>query len=268
MHERDEIAAAAARHWERMVQEGCGFTRPWLDLTPDLLRRYVAGELDPVPESLTCMYPARVLADVAGKDVLCLAAGGGQQSAVFGVLGARVTVVDLAPGQLEGDKKAAAHYGYPVTTLCADMRDLSGLENASFDLVYQPASMAYVPDVRPVYAGVARVLRVGGKYRVAFTNPATQFVDMDDWDGEGYRIHVPYAVKARQHEGTGVTEFRHYWRDIFGGLLDLGFSIQTVCEAPHHLRQDVEAAPGSWAHILSYVQWGLAIVARKERVAI
>ena len=53
------------------------------------------------------------------KDVLCLAAGGGQQSAVFGLLGARVTVIDFTQGQLDGDITAAKHYGYPVETICA-----------------------------------------------------------------------------------------------------------------------------------------------------
>ena len=133
----DEIATTNEKHWNRMVQEGCGFTVPWLDLDRDLIRRYAAGELERVPEPLTVMYPAGVLANVAGKEVLCLASGGGQQSAVFGLLGARVTVVDLAEGQLEGDRKAAAHYGYEVTTVHADMRDLSCIADESFDLVYQ-----------------------------------------------------------------------------------------------------------------------------------
>lgn len=43
---------------------------------------------------MTCIYPAGLLADIDGKDVLCLASGGGQQSAVFSLLGAKVTVVD------------------------------------------------------------------------------------------------------------------------------------------------------------------------------
>ena len=158
---QDEIGSVNERHWERMVKEGCGFTRPWLDLDRALVRQYAQGQLDPVPAPLIEMYPANVLADVEGKDVLCLASGGGQQSAVFGLLGARVTVVDLAEGQLEADRTAAAYYGYEVTTIRADMRDLSCIGDESFSMVYQAPSMAYVPDVRQVYAEVARVLRAG-----------------------------------------------------------------------------------------------------------
>jgi len=264
---RDEIGTANKRHWERMVQEGCGFTQPWLNLDRALIRQYVHGQLDPVPGPLIEIYPAHLLADVEGQDVLCLASGGGQQSAVFGLLGARVTVVDLAEGQLEGDRVAAAHYGYEVTAICADMRDLCCLGDESFALVYQAPSMAYVPDVRPVYAEVARVLRADGLYRVCFTNPATEFVDWNSWDGDGYRITLPYAERVERPAGDGLVgsmQFRHYMADIFDGLLTVGLSIQQVQDDPqYYLRQNAEAQPGSWEHWLTYVG-AFAIVARKR----
>jgi SAM-dependent methyltransferase len=266
MRIQDEIGAANRRHWEKMVQERCGFTRPWLDLNRTLLRRYAHGQLEPVPAPLLEIYPANLLADVQGRDLLCLASGGGQQSAVFGLLGARVTVVDLAEGQLAGDRTAAAHYGYEVTTICADMRDLSGLGDGTFDLVYQAPSMAYVPEVRPVYAEVFRVLRSNGIYRVCFTNPATEFVDWDSWDGEGYRIAKPYSdrIEGSTEEGAeGSIQFRHTMADIFNGLVETGFSIQQVEDDPQYFaQQNAQAQPGSWEHWLTYVG-GFAVVARK-----
>jgi SAM-dependent methyltransferase len=267
MTKKDEIAEINERHWERMVVEGCGFTRPWLDLDITVLRQYVSGSLSAAPGPLMDIYPPGVLADVEGKDVLCLASGGGQQSAVFGLLGARVTVVDLTAGQLAGDRQAAAHYGYPVTTIQGDMRDLSDLGEQSFDLVYQAPSISYVPDVRPVYAQVSRVLRAGGTYRVEFTNPATQFVDMEDWDGCGYRISVPYTVRRVEKEGREAADFRHFLGDIFNGLLEAGFVIQAVHEAPCHLQNKADAEPGSWEHWLTYVQGQFAIVATKQYAA-
>jgi ubiquinone/menaquinone biosynthesis C-methylase UbiE len=175
-----------------------------------------------------------------------------------------VTVVDLTEGQLEGDRVAADHYGYEVTTIRADMRRLSFLADGSFDLVYQAPSMAYIPDVRQVYAQVARVLRVGGSYRVALTNPAVEFVDMDSWDGEGYRITTPYTVRRVDYDEDGSVQFRHYLSDIFNGLIEAGLSIQWVQEAPYHLQQDVRAEPGGWEHMLTYVPWTFAILARKK----
>ncbi|MFB3041326.1 MAG: class I SAM-dependent methyltransferase [Candidatus Poribacteria bacterium] len=256
----DEIATTNKQHWENMVKSECGFTCPWLNLDIGLIRQYASGQLEDASEPLIEMYPSKLLTEVEDKDVLCLAVGGGQQSAVFGLLGARVTVVDLAEGQLDGDRKAAAHYGYEVTTIQADMRNLSCLDDDSFDLVYG-TGMCYVPDVRNVYSGVARVLRTGGVYRVDFANPATEFVDCDDWDGEGYRITRPYSERSRRRN-DGAVEFRHYLGDIFNGLLAVGLSLQQVQESPHYHRQNSQASPGDWTHWLTYVV-GFAIVAKK-----
>jgi SAM-dependent methyltransferase len=268
MNERDEIAATNRQHWDRMVKEGCGFTRPCLNLDRNIICHYIAGRLDSVPAPLLEMYPAGVLADVAGKDVLCLASGGGQQSAVFGLLGARVTVADIVEGQLEGDRLAAGHYGYEVTTLCADMRDLSCLGDETFDLVYQAPSMSYVPDVREVYTEVARVLRDGGRYRVCFTNPVAEFVDWNSWDGEGYRITMPYRERVQGPDeggGNDSIQFRHSMTDIFNGLLVTGLSIQEVHDDPQYFRKEnIEAPPGTWVHLLTYAG-AFAIVARKTR---
>lgn len=258
MTEKDEIAVVNRRHWEREVREGCGFTIPWLNLGADLIRQYAQGELEPVPDSLFQIYPADVLTDVADKDVLCLAAGGGQQSAVFGLLGARVTVVDLTEGQLAGDRKAAAHYGYELTTVRADMRDLSCLGAQKFDLVYQGPSMGYVPDVREVYAEVGKLLRPGGLYRVDFANPAYHFMQ---WNGQAYYISKPHAEKVLHNEG-GAYDFRHYIGDIFSGLINGGFAIRQVEDHPWS-RPDPQAIPGSWGHELAY-NIGFVIVAEKS----
>ena len=262
MIEQDNNTARNKDWWEKMVKEGCGFTRPWLHLEKNEIQQYIHNPQDVANEQLGLIFPADILSNVDGKDVLCLASGGGQQSAVFSLLGARVTVVDLSAGQLEGDREAAAHYGYQVTTIQADMRDLSLIENGSFDLVYQAPSMSYIPDVRIVYAEVARVLRPGGLYRAAHTNPAAEFIETDSWDGEAYRISLPYTVRQVEYGEGGSIQFRHYLSDIFNGLLTVGFSIQWVQEAPVHFQENPEASPGTWEHIQLFVPWIFAIVAR------
>jgi len=260
MRERDEVASANEALWEREVQKGCGFTIPWLDLDPEAIRQYAAGTLEPAPRPLTVISPRQILTDVEGKDVLCLACGGGQQSAVFALLGARVTVVDLAKGQLNGDQRAAAHYGYDVRTIHGDMRDLSPLADGSFDLVYGTA-ICYVPDARDVYRQVARVLRPGGLYRSDGHQPSLQFVT---WAGNGYGVAKPYAEKIDRREDGGI-EFRHYMDDIFNGLLEVGLSIRQVEDSSRHLKPDSEALSGTWAHERTYLGGEFVVVARKER---
>ncbi|HEV7558576.1 MAG TPA: hypothetical protein VGO00_24065, partial [Kofleriaceae bacterium] len=48
----------------------------------------------------------------------------------------------------------------------------------------------------PVVPGTFRVLRRGGRYKVAHCNPATYAVSFtggdSGWDGKGYRIAEPY----------------------------------------------------------------------------
>ena len=257
----DEVTQVNQRHWDRMVDEGCGFTLPWLDLDRSTVRQLANGELDPVADPLLEMYPAHLLAEVCGRDVLCLASGGGQQSVVFGLLGSRVTVVDLTEGQLVGDRQAAEHHGYPVTAIQADMRDLACLGDDTFDMVWQAPSLSYVPDPQPVFAEVCRVLRPGGVYRSEFRNPATQFLDTDAWDGEGYRVTVPYAVRRLAEDDRA--DFRHFLSDIFNGLVGAGLSILEVQEAPHHFRPLGDAEPGGWDHWLSFVGGMFAVVSCK-----
>ena len=261
MKSLDTVAQANQNLWESEVQKGGGYTQPWLDLDREVLAEWVNGRLQPIPYPLYELYPTSLMQTIAGKDVLCLAAGGGQQSAVFGLLGAQVTVADLTRGQLNGDEKAAAHYGYPITTIQADMRDLSALPRNTYDLVFQADSLAYVPDVRQVYAQVSQVLRPGGLYRMKHTQPA---VHRTAWNGTAYEITTPYA-ETIQHRDDGGIEFRHRLDDIFNGLLDNGFTIQRVYESPYAQQADIlnQAVPGSWDHEMRYVAGGFVIVAQK-----
>ena len=47
MSAQDQISLVNQRQRERMVREGCGFARPWLELDPDLVRQYALGQLEP-----------------------------------------------------------------------------------------------------------------------------------------------------------------------------------------------------------------------------
>jgi SAM-dependent methyltransferase len=237
MSVEDDITAVNRRNWDWAVKKGAGCTAPWLDLDTELVRRCADGKQSHVPERLENIMRtlSGYLPDIGGKDVLCLGSGGGQQSAVLGLLGAHVTVFDLCDGQLRGDRKAATHYGYPVRAIQGDMRDLSCLPEESFDLAYG-TGMAFIPDVQPVYAGVARVLRPGGVFRVDLTNPAMEFSDAPPPTDGSYELPIPYRVKRFQYPadecGEPSIQFRHYLDEIFNGLLDQGFLLRRIFDAP------------------------------------
>jgi len=259
MKHKDEVAVANERLWEGEVKKGGSHTIPWLDLDLDQLRQFARGDLEPVPKRLPSMSPRKIIADAEGKDVLCLSCGGGQQSAVFALLGACVTVVDIAQGQLEADRKAAAHYGYDVRTIHGDMRDLSCLEAGSFDIVYGTAP-CYVPSIREVYTEVARVLKTGGLYRTDVVQPAMFSVEGDEG---AYRISKPYFEYVNQRDDGGI-EFRHYMDDIFNGLRDNGLSLLQVEDIGRYRKSAADARPGSWTHESAYIGGCFVILAKKE----
>jgi SAM-dependent methyltransferase len=207
------------------------------------------------------MWPASLLARLEGKDVLCLAAGGGQQSAVMGLLGAHVTVVDFSERQIQSDLRAARHYGYEINGIVGDMRDLSMLPRDGFDLVWQGPSMAYVPNVREVYRSVARVTKSGGTYRADAHDAGVAFA-REQWENGGYKIDTPFSRRILYRPDGGV-EFRHYFSDAFNGLLEHGFSIRGVFEDPNHFEEFPDAEPGEWQHVMRYLPHLLAIVASR-----
>jgi len=265
----DKILRIVEQHWDKEVEAGGGYTVPALALTRGLIEDYIAGQRDDLPGIEDTMEPRSLLKGVQGKDVLCLASGGGQQSVVFGLLGAQVTVFDLSEGQLRGDRTAAQHYGYEVKTVKGDACDLSCFADASFDLVYQAPSMGWIPEVRAVYREVYRVLRSGGIYRVAIGNPAVHLVE---WDGTGYRIVGRYkggpvlrnaAGVENLEEGEPTGDHRHLFRDTLGGLPEAGFVIREVGEDSRPFRKSVRGEPGGWIHMQHFLGVEIDVVAEK-----
>jgi len=244
----DDLARYNQARWEALARANILYSRPYLDLDEHSARRVVDAQ--------------GMLGDVAGRDVLCLASGGGQQSVAFALLGARVVVLDLSPTQLERDRVAAAHYGVEVRTVLGDMRDLACFEPASFDVVWQAYSINFVPDAVVVFREVARVLRPGGLYRMMCANPFVFGLEESDWTGEGYLLRYPYVQGAEigdpqwdvvAPDGSsqrlpGPREFRHTLHTIINGMAGAGFVLKGVWE---ELSDEPEPEPGTWEHLKS-----------------
>ena len=259
----DEIAKYNVERWRRLVEAGALYTRPLLNLD--------------AASALEVVDPRVWLGRLAGRRVLCLAGGGGRESAAFALLGARVCVFDLSEEQLGQDRRAAAHYGLRVETLCGDMRDLSPLHGAGFDIVSHSYSINFVPDARAVFAEVARVLRPGGLYRLMCANPFVMGASTKDWDGRGYALAEAYLDGAEvtgadeewvyERAGRGEVrpprEYRHGLATLVGGLAAAGFRILRASEDESlHPRPDAE--PGTWDHFVSIVRPWLTFLSRYE----
>jgi SAM-dependent methyltransferase len=223
--------------------------------------------LDLTPSSaIRLVNPEGVELEVSGRDVLCLAASGGQQTAAFGLLGARVSVFDLSENQLAQDAAVARHYGFPITLQQGDMRDLGVYADRSFDIVWQAHGINFVPDAKPVIREVARLLRPGGLYRLQITNPYAHGV-WQRWNGHGYEVTQAYVdggeIEYRKTEWTietpegelrailGPREFRHSLETIVNTLLDCRLRLLGLWEQSEPPAPDEVNEPGSWLHFKS-----------------
>lgn len=204
---------------------------------------------------------------IAGIRVLCLAAGGGRQSALYAAAGAIVTVVDISREMLALDRQVAAERQLAIRAVETSMDDLSMLQTAEFDLVVQPVSSCYVPDVEAVYAQVARVLAPGGLYISQHKQPASLQAEVHP-STTGYALIEPYyrsgplpPVGDSLHREPGTLEYLHRWEQLLGGLCRAGFLIEDLLEPPH---ARPEADAGSFAHRSQYLAPYVRIKARRK----
>ena len=124
--------------------------------------------------------PREWFGDVRGKNILCLASGGEQQVPILAAAGANVVSFDLSDEQLAKDRTVAQREGLDVRCIQGDMADLSCFAHESFDLVFNPTSNVFVPDLTPVWLECHRVLRPGGHLLAGFMNPAVFMFDHEE----------------------------------------------------------------------------------------
>jgi SAM-dependent methyltransferase len=139
--------------WDKQASSGCVWSQPVTSEQVDAARRgdwhIVLTPIIHVPRS---WFPE----DLRGADVLCLASGGGQQGPIMAAAGANVTVFDNSPVQLSRDRLVAERDGLNIRTVQGDMIDLSVFPEGSFDLIINPVSVCFIPDVKPVWRECAR----------------------------------------------------------------------------------------------------------------
>ncbi len=240
--------------WDKQVADGNEWTRP---VSSEDIARARNGDwsivligYEPVPRD---WFPA----ELSGLDVLCLASGGGQQAPILAAAGANVTVFDNSPKQLEQDRMVVDRDGLDVVTVQGDMRDLSAFGSESFDLVFNPVSNLFCPELPPVWRECFRVLRPGGTLLAGFMNPDLFVFDREAEDVRGelvVRHTLPYsdlthmtAEERARLVGDGPLEYSHTLTDQIGGQLAAGFVLTAFAEAPHHASITAKYMPGYYA---------------------
>ena len=232
----DDVRRINQEGWDRRVEEGDVWTVP---VTPEEIARARRGDWA-VVLTPNKPVPPDWFGDIAGRDILCLASGGGQQGPILSAAGARVTVFDASPGQLAQDEMVARREALPLVTRQGFMHDLSAFEDAAFDLIFHPVSNSYAPEIEPVWRECFRVLRPGGALLAAFMNPIVYVFDVEaEARGELVVRHpLPFAdVVDRPAEelerviaSDHTVEFSHTLEAQIGGQLHAGFRLTDLYE--------------------------------------
>jgi len=227
-----DIRAHNRDAWNKQVESGCIWSQP---VNHDVIEsakngnwKIVLTPLIPVPKD---WYP-----NFSGKNVLCLASGGGQQAPILAAAGGLVTSFDNSPQQLEQDLLVAQREALTIEIVEGDMRDLSVFPDGHFTLIFHPVSNIFVPDVLPVWKEAFRVLEPGGVLLSGLVNPINYIFDIEKYENEKIlevRHKIPYndiddlpvdVLEKYKLERTPV-EFSHTLEELIGGQIQAGFSI-------------------------------------------
>jgi len=223
--------------WNREVEKGNRWTIP---VSEEDIVKAKHGEWSilltpnkPVPKS---WFP-----NLKSLEVLCLASGGGQQGPILAAVGAKVTVLDNSPKQLDQDRLVTKRESLVINIIEWDMAKVLPFPDDTFSLIVHPVSNIFIENIQPVWNECFRVLRHGGFLLSGLTNPAVYLFDWKMIEEQGIlqvKYNLPYSdigslddeEKRRLLEQEEPVEFSHTLEDLIGGQLKAGFIITDFYE--------------------------------------
>ena len=178
--------------------------------------------------------PREWFGELKDKKLLGLASGGGQQIPIFSALGAKCTVLDYSPSQLESERTVALREGYEVEIIRADMTEPLPFKDGQFDIIFHPVSNCYVEEVEPIFKECYRVLKKGGILLAGLDN-GLNYVFEDD-DESTVKNSLPFNplknpeyMRQLEEADCGV-QFSHTIEEQIGGQLKAGFILTDIYE--------------------------------------
>ncbi|MEZ5427720.1 MAG: class I SAM-dependent methyltransferase [Pyrinomonadaceae bacterium] len=221
-----------SKAWDKLAEDNIEWSVP---VSAEEIERARRGDWEVILTPLKPV-PREWFGDVRGKDILCLASGGGQQAPILAAAGANLTSFDASAGQLEKDRLVAERENLQIRIERGDAADLGRFPDESFDLIFNPCSNCFMADLRPVWNECYRVLRPGGALLTAFNQPFIYIYDFRAEEREGIlklRHKLPYSdveslteeEKSELIERGEPLEFSHSLDSQIGGQLEAGFLI-------------------------------------------
>ncbi len=227
-----DIVEHNSRAWDELAENEIEWCVP---VTADEIERARNGDwaiiLTPHKK-----IPRAWLGDLRGRDVLCLAGGGGQQSPILAAAGANVVSFDNSARQLEKDALVAERDHLQIRLEQGDAADLSRFADASFDLIVHPCSNCFMENLVPIWSECFRVLRPGGALLSGINQPFVYIFDRFAEEDDKFllvRHSLPYSdIDSLSEEEIAEMiaknepfEYSHSLDAQIGGQIEAGFLI-------------------------------------------
>jgi SAM-dependent methyltransferase len=217
---------------------------------------------------------ARLLGDVAGRDVLEVGCGAAQCSRWLAAQGARVVGVDLSSVMLRATRQPTAAAERPFegaadalpVLVQADARALP-FAGASFDVAFSAyGAVPFVADPERIMHEVARVLRPGGLWAFSVTHPI-RWAFPDDPGPEGLRLTRSYFDRTPyvEQDAEGHVLYAEHHRtlgDRVADLVDAGFALERLVEP--EWPDDADHVWGGWSRLRGRLMPGTLILAARR----
>jgi SAM-dependent methyltransferase len=179
-------------------------------------------------------YVHEIIDGLPPADALDAACGTGRHSVYLAARGHRVIGVDSSPEMLARARVRVPEADFKVGDLCA-----LPLPDDHVDLITCALALTHVPDLRPVMAEFARVLRPGG--HVVLSDVHHELVALGS---------VPHARMADGEPGV-QPGYRHRASDYLKAALAVGWQVRGCAEP----RQPVHDVSGEMAADLDTGPW-------------
>ena len=192
---------------------------------------------------------SKYFGDVRGKSVANLLGSHGRRAVALSLLGAQVTVVDIAEGNQRYALEMAKAAGIDLNYILSDVLEWPTdqfLEHFDFVLM-ENGILHYFVDLRPLAALIHAVLKAGGKLILHEFHPINMKCSPEP---EGDRLvlrgsyfsdaivegPVPYSGTFSEEESESFPLCRYrYWQlgEIVSAIAESGLIIEKLVENPH-----------------------------------
>ena len=194
--------------------------------TYDRIGDAYADVIDTRPYNALYERPATLalVGDVAGRRVLDMGCGHGWYAETLRNKGAAVVGFDASETMLH---RAAERLGETVSLHRQSLDEpYAFAKDAEFDLAVAPLCLHYVPDLRPVYAEVARILKPEGAFIFSTHHPANDYPHHPEGDYHETRLVMDFW------KGIGEVQFyRRPMQEILDPLFEAGLLLERFVEA-------------------------------------